>query len=140
LVDTLYFWSSKFLPNNTVRVAQLPGDNFYCSIKWNPLGEYIGGGSNEGSLHLYDAVTQMGFREDLIHTNRISSMSWMNSNIVSTGSRDNSIKMYDIRTGTVEATLRRHTQEVCGLKWHPTGAYLASGGNDNLIHLWDPRK
>ncbi|CAN1264631.1 Cell division cycle 20.1, cofactor of APC complex [Linum perenne] len=32
---------------------------------------------------------------------------------------------------------RGHTQEVCGLKWSASGQHLASGGNDNLVHIWD---
>ncbi|CAN1255027.1 Cell division cycle 20.1, cofactor of APC complex [Linum perenne] len=30
-----------------------------------------------------------------------------------------------------------HTKEVCGLKWSASGQRLASGGNDNLVHIWD---
>lgn len=30
-----------------------------------------------------------------------------------------------------------HTQEVCGLKWSEDFTCLASGGNDNVVHLWD---
>ena len=30
-------------------------------------------------------------------------------------------------------------QEVCGLKWSLSGQQLASGGNDNLLHLWDAK-
>ncbi|PNX65675.1 anaphase-promoting complex subunit cdc20-like protein, partial [Trifolium pratense] len=30
-----------------------------------------------------------------------------------------------------------HDQEVCGLKWSPSGRQLASGGNDNVVHIWD---
>jgi cell division cycle protein 20 (cofactor of APC complex) len=30
-----------------------------------------------------------------------------------------------------------HEQEVCGLKWSPSGQQLASGGNDNILHIWD---
>lgn len=37
----------------------------------------------------------------------------------------------------ITATLRGHEQEVCGLKWSPNGQQLASGGNDNLLHIWD---
>ena len=37
----------------------------------------------------------------------------------------------------VTAVLRGHDQEVCGLKWSPSGQQLASGGNDNLLHIWD---
>lgn len=35
------------------------------------------------------------------------------------------------------ATLQKHTQEVCGLKWSPDGKLLASGGNDNILNIWD---
>ncbi|KHN73546.1 Cell division cycle protein 20 -like protein [Toxocara canis] len=31
-----------------------------------------------------------------------------------------------------------HTQEVCGLQWSPDGRYLASGGGDNLVNVWEP--
>ena len=34
-------------------------------------------------------------------------------------------------------TLSGHEQEVCGLKWNHNGTQLASGGNDNLLHIWD---
>jgi WD40 repeat protein len=30
-------------------------------------------------------------------------------------------------------------QEVCGLEWNPQGTQLASGGNDNLLNIWDAR-
>lgn len=36
----------------------------------------------------------------------------------------------------VTAHLRGHEQEVCGLAWSPSGDQLASGGNDNLLHVW----
>ena len=27
--------------------------------------------------------------------------------------------------------------KVCGLKWNPEGTQLASGGNDNMLLIWD---
>jgi len=33
--------------------------------------------------------------------------------------------------------LNGHTQEVCGLEWSPNGDQLASGGNDNILNLWN---
>lgn len=35
------------------------------------------------------------------------------------------------------STFKGHRQEVCGLKWSPDGQQLASGGNDNLLCIWD---
>ncbi|KIJ16311.1 hypothetical protein PAXINDRAFT_180221 [Paxillus involutus ATCC 200175] len=37
------------------------------------------------------------------------------------------------------ATLHGHTGEVCGLRWSAGGEVLASGGNDNVVNLWDGR-
>ena len=30
-----------------------------------------------------------------------------------------------------------HTHEVCGLTWSPSRQQLTSGGNDNLVYIWD---
>ena len=30
-----------------------------------------------------------------------------------------------------------YRQEVCGLKWSPDNQYLASGGNDNKLFVWN---
>lgn len=38
------------------------------------------------------------------------------------------------------STLKKHDQEVCGLRWSASDTYLASGGNDNVIYIWDIRK
>ena len=32
----------------------------------------------------------------------------------------------------------RHTMEVCGVRWSPDGRMLASGGNDNIVCIWNP--
>jgi len=32
-----------------------------------------------------------------------------------------------------------HTGEVCGLKWRNDGEFLASGGNVNVVNIWDGR-
>jgi cell division cycle protein 20 (cofactor of APC complex) len=37
----------------------------------------------------------------------------------------------------VIGAMAAHEQEVCGLKWSPSGQQLASGGNDNMLHIWD---
>ena len=30
-----------------------------------------------------------------------------------------------------------HSLDVCGLQWSPSGRYLASGGNDNVVNIWN---
>jgi len=74
------------------------------------------------------------------HSERIASMSWLNNHVFSTGSRDKTINTHDLRQKQIVSTLRKHEQEVCGLRWSPHDTYLASGGNDNIINIWDVRK
>jgi cell division cycle protein 20 (cofactor of APC complex) len=64
-------------------------------------------------------------------------MDW-NQHVLSTGSRHGDILNNDVRIRDHHvATMSGHTQEVCGLKWSPDGKYLASGGNDNVVNVWD---
>lgn len=30
-----------------------------------------------------------------------------------------------------------HRQEVCGMKWSPDLKYLATGGGDNVVNVWN---
>lgn len=44
----------------------------------------------------------------------------------------------DLRVGSRSiGVYRGHSQEICGLKWSVSGKELASGGNDNLLHIWN---
>lgn len=36
--------------------------------------------------------------------------------------------------------IRKHTDEVCGLKWSTEGNMLATGGNENLLYIWEASK
>ncbi|KAL6584385.1 hypothetical protein OROMI_003674 [Orobanche minor] len=71
------------------------------------------------------------------HISRVGAMDW-NNHILTTGGMDGQIFNNDVRVRPhiVEA-YRGHQQEVCGLKWSASGQWLASGGNDNLLHIWD---
>ena len=71
------------------------------------------------------------------HSARVGALAW-NGPTLATGGRDSTILNHDVRIRNhVIGTMAAHEQEVCGLKWSPSGQQLASGGNDNLLHIWD---
>jgi cell division cycle protein 20 (cofactor of APC complex) len=109
------------------------------SVSWIKEGGYLAVGTNNAELQIWDAETSKKLRTIRNHQARIGSISW-NEHVVSSGSRDGSIHNNDVRVAqSLVSRFQKHTQEVCGLKWSPDGTQLASGGNDNLLAIWDPR-
>jgi hypothetical protein len=53
---------------------------------------------------------------------------------------DNVVRLFDVRTGKVQATLRGHTAAVNALAFTPDGKVLASCSLDQSVCLWDAEK
>jgi cell division cycle protein 20 (cofactor of APC complex) len=77
-----------------------------------------------------------------LHGERIGCVEWNPKipTLIATGSKDKTIKLIDIRINKKIALAKQsHEGEICGLSWNQNGYHLASGGNDNLINVWDLR-
>lgn len=73
------------------------------------------------------------------HRAQVGSLAW-NDHIITTGGMDGKIVNNDVRVRQhIVGCYRGHRQQICGLKWSGSGRQLASGGNDNLLYLWDKR-
>jgi serine/threonine protein kinase/WD40 repeat protein len=58
-------------------------------------------------------------------------------NRVAVSDSDNNIQIWDVGTGTKQATLAGHVQRVTRLAFHPAGALLVSTSWDGTVRLWD---
>ncbi len=56
---------------------------------------------------------------------------------LASGGTDETIRLWDVATGEILATLSGHTDWACGVAYSPNGRTLASGGGDNKVRLWD---
>lgn len=140
LGTSIYMWDA-----NTGECEQLletsEAGDFVTSVAWIPEGSGNGClavGTNHSVVQLWDVGRKKCMRTMRGHTARVSSLAW-NRHILSSGSRDSTIMHHDVRVAQhVVGTLHgHHQQEVCGMKWSPDGSQLASGGNDNLLMVWD---
>ena len=59
--------------------------------------------------------------------------------MLASGSGDNTVKLWDARSGDLLRTLEGHTDTVLSVAFAPDGKTLASGSEDNAIKLWDAR-
>ncbi|RZC56715.1 hypothetical protein C5167_015583 [Papaver somniferum] len=107
------------------------------SVSWAPDGHQIAVGLNNSEVQIWDYTSNKLLRTLRGgHQSRVGTMDW-NKHILSTGEMDGLIMNNDVRIRNhIVQTYRGHDQEVCGLEWSPSGQQLASGGNDNLIHIW----
>ncbi|OWB84670.1 hypothetical protein B5S33_g3320 [[Candida] boidinii] len=109
------------------------------SVGWSDDGYYLSIGLNDGSIEIWDMETKQKLRTMRGHDSRISTHCWYQHN-VSSGSRTGQIFNHDVRIPEhIVSKLNNHTAEVCGLKWRFDGLQLASGGNDNLVNIWDAK-
>ena len=133
LGNSVYLWNG-----NTQETKLLMQNNDYISsVSWMECGTCIAIGLPNGSVQLWDTNKMTQIRKMSGHIQRVGSLAW-NKYILSSGSRDSKIYNHDVRIKEhITQCLVGHTQEVCGLKWSYDGSLLASGGNDNLLCIWD---
>lgn len=136
LGQTVYLWNAS--SGDIAELVQVEGENYITSVSWVPGGAFLAVGTAEGETQLYDAETCKLKRRMGGHSARVSSLSWSDY-IVSSGGRDSVIINHDVRARKHDIQYYQgvHEQEICGLKWSPDGSQLASGGNDNLLCLWE---
>lgn len=100
-------------------------------------GAKLAVGCNAGNVELLD-INTLKTQQYRIHRSRVGVVEWSGDSFF-TGSRDRQIKLVDPRSGTTQIWLSGHQQEICGLKLNCCKSMLASGGNDNLMFVYDSR-
>ncbi|KAK9274972.1 hypothetical protein L1049_022229 [Liquidambar formosana] len=137
LGNSVYLWD--YTNSSTSEIVATDDDNGpVTSIKWAPDGRHLAIGLNNSHVQMWDSSANRKLRtlKD-VHGSRVGSLDW-NSQILTTGGMDSMIINNDVRIRShVVGSYRGHSGEVCGLKWSASGQQLASGGNDNLLHIWD---
>lgn len=133
----VYVWDADTGAVSTL--METTADTYVSSVKWSADGTYIAIGIGNGDVQLWDIEEQAKVRTMRGHESRVGVMSW-NQAILSTGAQSGNIFNHDVRIAEHKvAQLNGHSSEVCGLEWRSDGAQLASGGNDNLVNIWDAR-
>ena len=112
----------------------------YCSSSFMDNGVCLALGLNNGDIELWDIEKQIKIRTLVGHSDRVGTLTWNGYNLYS-GSKDTNILSHDVRIKNhlIMKLSGGHNKEVCTIKWNSDFKYLASGGNDNLVCLWDVR-
>lgn len=140
--DKVYVWSNT--KSKISKLCSYDGGIYVGAVNWSKYDNQIAVGKSDGKTDIYDAVTNKLTATFDNHTDRVSVLSWDSDlncpHLIASGSKDSMIALQDIRTQSNCIKLDAHLHEVCGLKFSFDGGMLASGGNDNLMFVWDIRK
>ncbi|KAL7939645.1 WD40-repeat-containing domain protein [Trichoderma chlorosporum] len=137
LERSVYVWSAD--EGSVSCLLETTPDTYISSVKWSEDGAYVGVGLGTGEVQIWDVAESQKIRSMFGHDTRVSVMGW-NKHLLSTGARSGLVFNHDVRIAEHKvAELVSHTSEVCGLEWRSDGAQLATGGNDNLVSIWDAR-
>lgn len=156
LSDSVYIWNAESGDVGclcSISNGDETSDEIVCSVRFSEDGSYLAVGTSSGPVQIYDLASSSRVRSMAGHATRVPTLSW-NGAVLSSGSRDGSIWNHDVRIERHKiAEMRGHRAEVCGLDWRrDTGiaagsgggsagvtGLLASGGNDNVVNVWDGR-
>ncbi|KAI1774610.1 WD domain-containing protein [Hypoxylon cercidicola] len=137
LERNVYVWSAD--EGSVSCLLETTPDTYVSSVKWSGDGAYVGVGLGTGEVQIWDVAEGTKVRSMFGHDTRVGVMGW-NKHLLSTGARSGLVYNHDVRIAEHKvAELVSHTSEVCGLEWRSDGAQLATGGNDNLVSIWDAR-
>lgn len=138
LGDSVYVWNGS--DGSIANLMQTQGEgSMVTSLAWIQHGSHMAIGTSEHTVQIWDVERGKQLRLMDGHSARVAALAW-NGPLLSSGGRDSLVVHHDVRIPEHKVgVLHGHTQEVCGLKWSPAGNLLASGGNDNVLNIWDDR-
>ena len=96
-------------------------------------------GCRQRQVQLWDLAAEQRVLSCEGHLKEVGALAMAGENVLVSGSGDATIKVWDARSGTCEATLRGHSSTVMTLALDAAGDRLVSGGVDKTVRTWDLR-
>ncbi|KAL9940442.1 hypothetical protein V8E36_001147 [Tilletia maclaganii] len=131
---------------------RLGGGSDVSSIRWDETGSILAVGGERGHIQLWDL--ESGTRQRTLrpsppeatgddHADGVGAnvAAWALDGTLNIGFESGLIREYDVRQrdATTRNRAKAHSSQVCGLEWRSDAQLLASGGNDNVVKVWDRR-
>ncbi|RWW33559.1 hypothetical protein BHE74_00017052 [Ensete ventricosum] len=126
LGNTVYLWDAS--DGSTSELMTVDDDaGPVTSVSWAPDGRHIAVGLNSSDIQLWDSSS-----------NRLVSALCSSPPLIVVSVSVSDVVFYDpSEISCCSEVSKPPTGGVRGLKWSGSGQQLASGGNDNLLHIWD---
>ena len=71
------------------------------------------------------------------HSNSVNTLIKLNESTIASGSDDKSIKVWDLKSGTLIKTLLGHDDRVISVSISHDSKFIVSGSSDKTVKVWD---
>lgn len=141
LQDTVYVWNAS--TGSVGLLCELANRTMVSSLKWSEDGSYISVGRDDGFIEVWDIETNIKLRTLNCdnHLTRVACQAW-DQHILTSGSRIGNLYHSDVRVPQhfSHKFENVHLAEICGIDYKQDRQQFATGGNDNLVCIWDVRQ
>lgn len=109
------------------------------SLKWNKLGNYLLSGSYDKTTIVWDVMETNGqiVQQFTDHQAPALDVDWKDNETFASCSTDKTVQVCKVGTSMPLKVYAGHTDEVNGVKWDPSGKYLASCSDDCTAKVWE---
>ncbi|PKI82457.1 WD repeat-containing protein slp1 [Malassezia vespertilionis] len=152
LQSAVHTWNSEtgetnFLLDLEEESERVGGRGMVNSLQWDANGTVMAVGTDRGYTQIWDVVRGVRLRtlrpdpHGGTDNTAINTLAWAPDGTLNCGYGSGLIREHDVRQrDSITRSLERaHGAQVCGLTWRADSALLASGGNDNVVKVWDRR-
>ncbi|CAH8267399.1 unnamed protein product [Arabidopsis lyrata] len=123
-------------------------------VRWAKHSRYVASGSDDQVIQIHErkpgsGTTEFGSGEapDVEnwkavmtlrgHTADVVDLNWSpDDSMLASGSLDNTVHIWNMRTGMCTTVLRGHLSLVKGVTWDPIGSFIASQSDDKTVIIW----
>jgi eukaryotic-like serine/threonine-protein kinase len=114
---------------------------YLVSVAISPNGQFLASVCRDDRIYLWDLASARPIRVLDVPTSYWAIQSRVSfdpsSRILATGGQDGLVRLWDVETGKLVASLSGHSGCAGDVVFSPDGATLASAGQDGTVRLWD---